>query len=126
SYGSAPGPYALCWRSRRDSRRSVWKLLLAVGLAPLAHADKARQADQADQAMPAETLAPLMAGEFALQSGQLDEAARWYLDAARAAEGDVPLAERAKIGRASCRESAEGQRVAVDGQQKRNEPESGL
>src|SRR5690606_40384560 len=95
SYGSAPGPYALCWRSRRDSRRSVWKLLLAVGLAPLAHADKARQADQADQAMPAETLAPLMAGEFALQSGQLDEAARWYLDAARAAEGDVPLAERA-------------------------------
>ncbi|PZO63797.1 MAG: hypothetical protein DI635_07225 [Pseudoxanthomonas suwonensis] len=36
-----------------------------------------------------------LAGEFALQSGKLDEAARWYLDAARAAEGDAGLAERA-------------------------------
>ena len=35
-----------------------------------------------------------MAGEFALQAGQLDEAARWYLDAARATD-DAGLAERA-------------------------------
>lgn len=35
-----------------------------------------------------------MAGEFALQNGQLDDAARWYLDAARAS-GDAGLAERA-------------------------------
>ncbi|KAF1699891.1 hypothetical protein CSC68_13585 [Pseudoxanthomonas suwonensis] len=88
----APAPFPGAERSRRTVRRCVLPLLLALGLAPLAHADQARQADQA---MPAETLAPLMAGEFALQSGQLDEAARWYLDAARAAEGDVPLAERA-------------------------------
>src|SRR5690606_7667895 len=94
----APAPFPGAERRRRAVRRCVLPLLLALGLAPLAHADQARQADQADQAdqtMPAETLAPLMAGEFALQSGQLDEAARWYLDAARAAKGDVPLAERA-------------------------------
>ncbi|MFS8064334.1 MAG: hypothetical protein ACMG5Z_07060, partial [Luteimonas sp.] len=36
-----------------------------------------------------------LAGEFALQAGRLDDAARWYLDAARAAEGDAGLAERA-------------------------------
>jgi predicted Zn-dependent protease len=36
-----------------------------------------------------------LAGEFALQAGRLDEAARWYLDAARAADGDAGLAERA-------------------------------
>lgn len=41
-----------------------------------------------------ETIEPLLAGEFALQSGKLDEAARWYLDAARTAQ-DVALAERA-------------------------------
>ena len=36
-----------------------------------------------------------IAGEFALQAGKLDEAARWYLDAARSAAGDAGLAERA-------------------------------
>jgi predicted Zn-dependent protease len=36
-----------------------------------------------------------LAGEFALQAGRLDDAARWYLDAARAADGDAGLAERA-------------------------------
>lgn len=46
-------------------------------------------------AAPGDTLAPLMAGEYALQAGQLDVAARWYLEAARSAEGDVALAERA-------------------------------
>lgn len=39
-------------------------------------------------------LTPVMAGEFALQAGQLEEAARWYLQAARAAD-DAGLAERA-------------------------------
>jgi len=39
-------------------------------------------------------LEPLLAAEFAVQSGHLDEAARWYLEAARAA-GDIALAERA-------------------------------
>jgi tetratricopeptide (TPR) repeat protein len=41
-----------------------------------------------------DTLTPVMAGEFALQAGQLEEAARWYLQAARAAD-DAGLAERA-------------------------------
>ena len=36
-----------------------------------------------------------MAGEFALQSGRLGEAAQWYLEAATATPGDAGLAERA-------------------------------
>ncbi|MBL8263931.1 MAG: tetratricopeptide repeat protein [Xanthomonadaceae bacterium] len=36
-----------------------------------------------------------IAGEYALQAGKLDDAARWYLDAARVADGDAVLAERA-------------------------------
>lgn len=36
-----------------------------------------------------------IAGEYALQAGKLDDAARWYLEAARAADGDAVLAERA-------------------------------
>jgi len=40
-------------------------------------------------------LEPLLAGEYALQAGQLAEAAHWYLEAARAMPGDVLLAERA-------------------------------
>lgn len=43
----------------------------------------------------ADPLEPAMAGEYALQAGKLDEAARWYLEAARAAEGDAVLADRA-------------------------------
>ena len=45
-------------------------------------------------ARAADALTPVMAGEFALQAGQLDEAARWYLQAARA-DDDAGLAERA-------------------------------
>lgn len=41
-----------------------------------------------------EPLGAVMAGEFALQAGQLSEASRWYLQAARASE-DAGLAERA-------------------------------
>ncbi len=44
---------------------------------------------------PDGVLASTLAGEFALQAGKLDDAARSYLDAARAAEGDAGLAERA-------------------------------
>lgn len=40
-------------------------------------------------------LTPTMAAEYALQAGKLDDAARWYLDAAKAADGDAILAERA-------------------------------
>lgn len=44
---------------------------------------------------PADTLTATLAGEYALQAGRLDEAADWYLQAARSAEGDAGLAERA-------------------------------
>ncbi|MGN7724416.1 tetratricopeptide repeat protein [Luteimonas sp. 22616] len=42
-----------------------------------------------------DTLVATMAGEYALLAGRLDEAADWYLQAARSAEGDAGLAERA-------------------------------
>ena len=42
-----------------------------------------------------DTLGATLAGEFALQAGRLDEAADWYLKAARSAEGDAGLAESA-------------------------------
>lgn len=54
--------------------------------APVLAAAPAVKADDA--------LTPVMAGEFALQAGQLDEAARWYLQAAQAGD-DAGLAERA-------------------------------
>ena len=51
---------------------------------------------------PAHAAAPVddaveasIAGEFALSAGKLDEAARWYLEAARASDDDAGLAERA-------------------------------
>ncbi len=43
----------------------------------------------------ADPLPPAMAAEYALQAGKLDDAARWYLEAAKAADGDAVLAERA-------------------------------
>ncbi|MET0582569.1 MAG: tetratricopeptide repeat protein [Pseudoxanthomonas sp.] len=41
-----------------------------------------------------DALTPVMAGEFALQAGQLPDASRWYLQAAQA-DDDAGLAERA-------------------------------
>ncbi|NUS38667.1 MAG: hypothetical protein HOQ02_06540, partial [Lysobacter sp.] len=61
-------------------------VLLALVAATPAGAAKARNED---------ALTATLAGEFALQAGRLDEAARWYLDAARATPGDAGLAERA-------------------------------
>jgi tetratricopeptide (TPR) repeat protein len=65
--------------------------LLGVCLALLAGSGLAAKPD----APAADPLAPAMAGEYALQAGKLDEAARWYLEAARAADGDAVLADRA-------------------------------
>jgi len=75
--GSTPGRRA---GPRRRLRSLLW---LALALAPAA------------VAAPGDTLSPLMAGEFALQAGQLDEAARWYLQAARSTPEDAAVAERA-------------------------------
>jgi tetratricopeptide (TPR) repeat protein len=63
-------------------------LLALAGLMPIA------AAGQALPDPPLDPLAASMAGEFALQSGQLQDAARFYLAAAQAAEDPV-LAERA-------------------------------
>jgi predicted Zn-dependent protease len=52
-------------------------------------------ATAAKQPHGADPVTATLAGEFALQAGRLDEAARWYLEAARAADGDAGLAERA-------------------------------
>ncbi|HVR81532.1 MAG TPA: tetratricopeptide repeat protein [Luteimonas sp.] len=61
--------------------------LAAATAAPLSAAETATRSDDAVTAT--------LAGEFALQAGRLDEAAHWYFDAARAADGDAGLAERA-------------------------------
>lgn len=46
-------------------------------------------------AMSRDPLAASLAGEYALQAGKLDEAARWYLDAAQRSPKDADVAERA-------------------------------
>ncbi|GAB1408320.1 tetratricopeptide repeat protein [Thermomonas brevis] len=71
-------------------KRRVARLLLPLSLA-CAFAAQAAPPPAAAQVDPLEAS---LAGEFALQSGQLPEAARRYLDAARAADDPV-LAERA-------------------------------
>ena len=62
-------------------------LALVAGAAAPAAAGRDRPASDA--------LTATLAGEFALQAGKLDDAARWYLDAAQASNGDAGLAERA-------------------------------
>lgn len=72
---------------RRSSTQFGLVLVLALfaGVAPAAP----------PAAPTPDPLTPAMAAEYALQAGKLDEAARWYLDAAKAADGDAVLAERA-------------------------------
>ncbi|MBE2212156.1 MAG: tetratricopeptide repeat protein [Xanthomonadaceae bacterium] len=60
----------------------------------LAGAPLLLQARTPPQAAGNVALEPMLAGEFALQAGKLDEAAKYYLEAARKS-GDVGLAERA-------------------------------
>jgi len=70
-------------------RSALWAACLSLVLAG-APADAVKGPPRGE-----DTLTATLAGEFALQSGRLDEAARWYLDAARGAQGDAGLAERA-------------------------------
>ncbi|MEL1265677.1 tetratricopeptide repeat protein [Pseudoxanthomonas putridarboris] len=67
--------------------RTALATLLILALAPPVLAAPA-------PSRPADPLAAVMAGEFALQAGQLPEASRWYLEAARQ-DDDAGLAERA-------------------------------
>lgn len=68
-------------------------LLLSLPVFPVLAAPAAPvQAPLAAEGLP---LTPVLAGEFSLQAGKLPDAARWYLQAAQEAKGDVGLAERA-------------------------------
>ncbi len=69
-------------------------LLVAVSVNATAAPKKAPPAPPTGSA-GVTSLEPVLAGEFALQAGQLDDAARAYLDAAKAEAGDAGLAERA-------------------------------
>ncbi|MDB6163949.1 MAG: hypothetical protein JWL98_1381 [Xanthomonadaceae bacterium] len=78
-----PGPTCLIRRLQRAACVAVVFAIASVG-------------DAGAQARPAaDPVAATLAGEFALQAGKLDEAAVWYLDAARASKADIGLAERA-------------------------------
>ena len=74
----------------------TFPLLLALGLVAGCAASGAREtpAAQAPVGAAASPIEGTMAGEFALQAGQLDEASRLYLEAAKATD-DAGLAERA-------------------------------
>lgn len=67
----------------------------AEGRPPGATAGAVGASGQTSQSVGSGPLPAAIAGEYALQAGKLDDAARWYLDAARAADGDAVLAERA-------------------------------
>ncbi len=69
-------------------------LLLSLLVLPVLAAPS-RPVEAPLSAPPAPPLEPMLAGEFSLQAGKLAEAARWYLQAAQQAQGDVGLAERA-------------------------------
>ncbi|WP_052101336.1 tetratricopeptide repeat protein [Novilysobacter arseniciresistens] len=73
-------------------RSFIGAAALATATALAAPSLQARTA--AADAPVVQALEPLLAAEFAIQSGRLDDAARWYLEAARAAD-DIELAERA-------------------------------
>ncbi|NUS37752.1 MAG: hypothetical protein HOQ02_01835, partial [Lysobacter sp.] len=74
------------------SRTLCFALVAALAFTPLLAAEKASPTSPDDPTSA--SLEALLAGEFALQSGRLDDAAQAYLDAARQAD-DVALAERA-------------------------------
>jgi tetratricopeptide (TPR) repeat protein len=74
------------------SVRALARALLLAAAALAAPAWAARPGKAADDVVRA--LEPALAGEFAWQAGKLDDAAKAYLEAARAS-GDATLAERA-------------------------------
>ncbi|VXB91337.1 conserved exported hypothetical protein [Luteimonas sp. 9C] len=77
----------------RTARLRAALLVPLLGLACTAHAQRG-DLDRADT-LHQDLLGATLAGEFAVQAGRLDEAANWYLDAARQSGDDAGLAERA-------------------------------
>lgn len=83
---------------------------VAARHAPAAHT----HTPPASARVPAAVIESTMAGEFALQAGRLDDAVRWYLDAATAAPGDAGLAERAtRIALLAGDDARSGQALAL-------------
>ncbi|MBF6025784.1 tetratricopeptide repeat protein [Lysobacter niastensis] len=74
--------------------RAAALALALLGTVSILPAQAERASASAPKDAASESIEPLLAGEFALQAGQLDDAARWYLQAAKDA-GDASLAERA-------------------------------
>lgn len=68
----------------------ILAFILALAAAPALGAPPDARTSARDDLLEA-----AIAGEFALQAGKLDEAAKWYLQAATAADGDTGLARRA-------------------------------
>ena len=68
----------------------ILAFILALAAAPALGASPDARTSARDDLLEA-----TIAGEFALQAGKLDEAAKWYLQAATAADGDAGLARRA-------------------------------
>ncbi len=84
-----PGP------GRRWQCLAVLGLALGLSLPAMSRDGTGRMGAVGEDAMHGDAVAATMAGEFALQAGKLDQAAQWYLAAARASQGDAGLAERA-------------------------------
>lgn len=77
----------------------LWSALLAPAVPAFGARPTADGAAANDALVEGDVLEATLAGEYALQAGRLDEAATWYLQAARVADGDAGLAERAtRIG----------------------------
>ncbi|KAF1691051.1 hypothetical protein CSC64_10665 [Pseudoxanthomonas koreensis] len=94
-------------------------LLAVLSVAAPLPAQAARKAPPAVAPIPLEQV---MAGEYALQAGQLADAAHWYLEAARAADGDVLLVERAtRIALLANADAAPGKARALG---RKRDPES--
>ena len=77
-----------------ESRRLSRVFAPGIAIVALLASTLAAAAPQAP-ARPDDVMTQTLAGEFALQAGDIDAAARWYLQAASSARDDAGLAERA-------------------------------
>lgn len=94
-YDMSSGFHALSRPRRLWLCLAVLGLSLALSLPAVARDGARRSGAVGADGMRDDAVAATMAGEFALQAGKLDQAAQWYLAAARASQGDAGLAERA-------------------------------
>ncbi len=96
SPATARGARAVASPARCLRALSIASLLAAGCLAQVQAQVPATGDDGASrQVLRQDLVGATLAGEFAVQAGRLDEAANWYLDAARLAGDDAGLAERA-------------------------------